>query len=250
MIVINKNRILSLLLTLALLLTSFSLTVYADTDIDDNHNDNYVFTETDNGFILEYEQLEDNEVIYYVEEAKDNLINTKKYIKDNGELEFLEEINTTIEYEDDGSIIATIENIQKNTTETQVIGSVSIKSESNIVTSSSSKEWHPLHSDYYRVTRITGHLGIANLTKAAAIGAVVGVVSGGSIVSGSAASVVTFVMNGGWSNLYYEDTTYYPYGNGPGRPLWKAIVKHYYDRNRTNQAGDTLYYDADILTKI
>jgi len=239
---INKNKILSILLAFTILLTNFSLTAYA---IDDNYNTSYFFEETNNGFILRYEQVEDNKIVYYDEEVKGNVLNTKKYNKDDGELKFLEEFNTIIEQKDNGTIIATTQNITKNTVETLVIGT---EDESNIQLRS--RTYHPFHSDYYLSHASTGHLGLSNLTMAGITFAVGNFITGGSLVMGTLAGIVTGVMAGGWSNLYYRTETYAPEGTGPGRPLWKKIVKYYYDVNRTNQAGSTLYYDADILTKI
>lgn len=243
---VNKNIALPLLLAFALFFTNFNFIAYG---IDSSYESNYFFKETNNGFILRYEQVENNRTIYYDEEVKGNIINTKKYNKDNGDLKLLEEFNTIIDHENNGTTVATIENITLNTVETRVIGTETI-SNVRADASTSGRVYHPLHSDYYRSMATSGHLGLTNLTKAAITFAIGTVITGGTLVAGSVAGIVTGVMSGGWSNLYYRNESYAPEGKGPGRPLWRRIVRYYYDRDQTNQAGGNLYYDADILTKI
>lgn len=109
---------------------------------------------------------------------------------------------------------------------------------------------HP-HDRTYRLKHSsTGHLGMQRLTKAAIAGVIGSVLTGGNIVRGSISAIATFVYNGGYSNLYYRQETYYPtYNTGKGKPTWRKMTRYFYDKNRTKQCGDTIYTQSTILLK-
>lgn len=243
----------SIFLTSVLLITSCSSFVFADnSEYMVTETNGYRITEKNNDFTMEYDQIENGRTVHYFEETNGNVINTKKFYNNNSRLELFEEINTTIESKINGSIIATVSNITNNTVKIQVVREpniVNYKSNVFALSTRSSKEWHPLASDYYKTTSSTGHLGVANLTNAAMTWLITTIITKGNIVLGTIAGVVSAVKDGGWSNLYYEKKHYGAYGSGAGRVLWKEIVKYYYDVERTNQAGNTIYVDSDLLTK-
>ncbi len=244
----NLKKHLSMMLVVTLLIVNANMATFAGSNL----NNSLVFYETNNGFVMQYEKNEDGQTYYYDEKVVNDIVYTKKYKKNDGKLNFVEELQTSFDKKSNGSVVAVIDNRTTNVVQSHVV----IEEEISLVERSSgmmlmaaSKEWHPKDDEYYKVTRSTGHKGLSNLTTAAVTFALGTVITGGNLVSGGLAGIATAVVNGGWSNLYYENTTYYPYGSGAGRPLWKKIVKYYYDRDRTNQCGDTLYYEADILTK-
>lgn len=213
----------------------------------------YFFEETKKGFILRCEQIEDDKVVYYDETHENNVTYTKKYIKDNDELLLLEEFTTTINSEENGSIAAIIYNVSDNTSSTYIVSEEEDFSKPNqdFIQLLSQKR-HPLASDYVLRTRKSGHLGFSSLSKAAIIGVISTLITGGNVKAGALAAVATFVLNGGYRHLYYSREHYIAYGSKAGRPLWKRIVRLYYDKNRTNQlpgTKGTIYIDSDILTR-
>lgn len=242
-----KKKVISLALATLMVVTNFSALSYADSEVKDIKN--YKLKETSDGFTLEYEEEENGKKVYYVEVAKGNVVETKKYIKNNEKPILIEELSTTIKYEDgvDSNLVAEVRNITENTLKTEVVMSESEDENNNIM--SRARKKHPRHSNYYYSFGSTGHLGLSALTRGAITFALGTVITGGKFVFGAIAGVVTSVMDGKYRNLYYKVETYYPTGPSKGQPLWKKIVRHYYDKNRTKQCGSSLYYDSDVLCK-
>jgi hypothetical protein len=217
-------------------------------------NINYTYIETDNGFVLTYDIIENGSKVHYVEKVDGDVVNTKKYTLNGNEMILFEELNTIINEKSNGEITGTIINLSKNTSTTEVIKQPTLhkQSENNMLEFSrmSRKKWHPDYDDYYLGKTISSSLNFKKFTKAAVIAVVTTLITKGNVGAGIIAGVVALVLDSGISNLYYEEETYYPYGSGAGRPIWKKITTLYYDRNLTNQFGNSLYIDADLLTKI
>lgn len=246
----NKRKFLSMFLAVLMILVSFSSAIYAADSSTYTFNEKTPFLETENGAILNYKEIENNKTVFYVEKLEDNFVNTKKYHKNkNGNLKLVEEINSTINFKNDGSISVKEENLTKGTVEVKIVKKASDNSLSSLK-STRGKTWHPLHDDYYRVTRRTGHLGFDTLTKAVILGVIGGLISGGRVVKGTLATVTVAILDGKIRNCYFEEETYYPYGSGhKGDPLWRKIIKYYRNSNLTNKIGNTIYVDSDAACK-
>lgn len=209
------------------------------------------FNETITGFTMEYDLIEDGNKIHYIEESINGIITTKKYINENENLKLIEELNTKLNTETDeyGNIIrltAEIHNITQKTINYETI--IDITNENNI--QPRSIRVHPHDKTYRFIHGSTGHVGFNKLTQAAVVGAITTVITGGTGGAGAIAGIATLVMNGGYSNLYYKQETYYATASTPkGKPTWKKITKFYYDKNRTKQCGNTVYTDSTILKK-
>lgn len=213
--------------------------------------ENLNFNETITGFTMEYDLIEDGSKIHYIEESINGIITTKKYINENENLKLIEELNTKLNTETDeyGNIIkltAEIYNITQKTVNYETI--IDITNKNNI--QPRAIRVHPHNKTYRFAHGSTGHVGFNRLTHAAITGAITTVVTGGTGGAGAIAGIATLVMNGGYSNLYYKQETYYATAaTGKNKPTWKRITKFYYDRNRTKQCGNTVYRDSTILTK-
>lgn len=256
-----KNRkIIPLLLMSAIMVANISISpayAYNNTDTENGSYldvDNYKLVETSNGFILEYNQLENNETVYYHEKLENNEVYTKKYIKENEDFKLVEELNTTIKVEEnnDGSevIKAEINNITNNNVTNEVV----MESESNQsqeigrVKRAANIRRHPLDSNYVFFTGISSHLGFARLTKAAAMGVIAAAVGNGKLAASVITTVITTALQGGYSNLYYRKDSYYPIKK-KGNPTVKYVTKFYLDKGHKKQCGKTVYTDSGIYNK-
>lgn len=246
----NIKKIGILFLAITLFTIGCNFIVFADV-INDIERE-ALFLETKDGFIMQYVVEENSDTFYYDEKYDDGLITTLKYMKTSRGYEFVEEIQTVISQNFNGEWIATINNLTNKTILIETVSEGKNRhfiEQNYIAPSAYNYIWHPLHSDYYRVTAVSGHLGVKNLTQAAIVALISTAISGGSLKLGTIAGIATGVLSGGWSNLFYTEEHYYPYGPSIGKPIWKRIYKYYYDVNRSNQCGDTLYTDADILSQ-
>ncbi|KXZ39103.1 hypothetical protein SAMN05661008_01089 [Alkalithermobacter thermoalcaliphilus JW-YL-7 = DSM 7308] len=160
----NRKTVL-LLLMVAIILGNINLThSYAIDVVKSNYIEmnNGKLIEINNGFIMEYEKFENGEQVYYYEEFKNNVVYTKKYIKEYRELKLIEELITTFKSEknDIGGkvILAEIYNITHNTTFTEVVMEETIEVGYMRM---QSRRLHPTDSTYYFSHGSTGHLGFS-----------------------------------------------------------------------------------------
>lgn len=256
-----KNRkIIPLLLMSAIMVANISISpayAYNNTDTENASCldvDNYKLVETSNGFILEYNQIENNETVYYHEKVENNEVYTKKYIKENEDFKLVEELNTTIKVEENNDGSEVIKAEINNITNDNVTNEVIMEKESNQnpgmdrVKRAVNIRRHPLDSNYVFSTGISSHLGFARLTKAAAMGAIGALIGNSKMVSGAAASIVSMLFQGGYSNLYYSKDSYYPIKK-KGNPTVKYVTKFYLDKGHKKQCGKTVYSDSGIYNK-
>lgn len=251
----NNKKIVPILLISSVLTTNIGLTAsYAYnkddvTNIESSAVNNYNFIETSNGFILDYEIVENEKTVYYHEEFENNKITTSKYIKDNGEFKLIEELITTLKTEktDNETEImkAEINNITNNTITNEVIMENTI--DENTI-NEKAVQYHPTDKNYFFVTGHSGHSGFSSLTRAAVIAALAATVGGASAKGAAVSAIATLILDGKVSNLYYTTKTYKPI-NGKGKPTWKKVVKYYYDKNRTRQCGPTVYTSSTTYNK-
>ena len=253
---IRKNKkIVPVLLISSIFATNIGLTssyAYSKSDVANKNfsiESNYNFTETNNGFTLDYEMVENERNIYYHERFEDNKVYTSKYIKENGEFKLIEELITTFKLEKNNNgtelLKAEINNITKNTIINEVIMEDTVNEG---VRKKRAVRYHPTDKNYFFVVGHGGHVGFSTLTKAAVIGALSAAIGGGGIKTGAISSVATIVLNGNLSNLYYTTETYKPI-KGKGKPVWKKVTKYYYDKKKTRQCGPTVYTSSSVYNK-
>lgn len=246
----KNKKVVPVLLISSILTTNLGLSAsYAYskddvTNIESSAVSNYNLVETSNGFILDYEIVENGTTVYYHEEVENNKITTNKYIKDNGEFKLIEELITTLKTEktDNGSEImkAEINNVTNNTITNEVI---SENTTDENTTNEKAIEYHPTDKGYFFTVGHSGHSGFSALTRAAVTAIIAATVGGTNAKGAAVTAIVTLVLNGKVSNLYYTTKTYKPI-NPKGNPAWKKVVKYYYDKNRTRQCGSTVYTSA------
>lgn len=246
----KKEKILSVLLITTTLGTSL-ISIPTQNVLAKEKND--IATEIDNGFLMEYTSVENGTNIYYKERFENGVTYTKKYISEDGELKLIEELITKFnpQFDNMGNIIkltAEIHNISNNTVINETV--FETNNQESVLRSrrAAPKRVYPLDRTYIFNHSSTGHLGFSRLTKAAVAGAITTVITGGTLLAGSIAGIATLIVDGGYSNLYYEQQTFYPTkASGRGKPIWKEMTRYYYDVNRKNQCGDTIYTSSTIL---
>lgn len=220
-------------------------------------NNDVIYETTENGFILEYMQFENEQNIYYKEECRNDVIYTDKFLESDGELILIEQLVTVLKNESD-NIVATITNLSNGSKITEtIISNENILNEdkltANTINSASIHSPHPRDYRYMKVLGTSGHVGWSNVTRAAIVGAISSKALGGPIIVGGLVGVATEIINNGWSSLYYQKDTYYPNHkyNVVGLPISKTITYFYRDRNRTSEIRNSpIYSESNILVKV
>lgn len=258
----KKKKEIAILLSTVLFATSVNLTSVLALGNDGSNNtvinvSDSKLIETEKGFKLSYEQIEDGRCVYYDEELVDNIVYTKKYEKNNnGDLTLIGELTTTIVVEEKDTKVSgyvTINDITNGNVTTEIFeDNIENSVQPKLEPGTSGSKTHPTDKTYTFNHASTGHKGIDNMTKAAVAGVVATIITGGRIVAGAAASVATAFISGGWSNLYYYKATYYPnprLGKTKGKPIWKSVTNFYANSKRTQRVGPVCYTEATVLSK-
>lgn len=223
---------------------SFTQIIYANS-IEDVNISNVDIKETNNSIFFKYKEIENGKIYVYEETLTGTHVHTKKYDKDI----LIDEFDSYINKDRDGNINVEVVKDGKIIDFVEVTKNVRNRGH-NISTRAivpSDRKHHPDDREYVFMGSSSGHLGFRNLTRAAIMGALSTLFTGGNIVGGSLAGITTLVFSGGYRNVYYTEESYHPYGTDmKGRPIWKKIIKLYSGNDRSHLI-DVIKVDADLV---